>query len=157
MSKEENQNQLSIPELKKILPYRDLIWGGPWDDFENEFEEGWADDPDTPTLANHVHHLDVANETARELSKTYKDYNEYGLATIADRGKLQGQIYARIAKEMYPKDRIWWGNESEDPEYWKESVLINKYYDWLCDMYPMMGFNSKEEAIEWYNKNVKED
>ena len=102
----------------KTIP--DLIHekGGPWEEFENQFEEGWSGDPDTYCLGNRQHHLEVANLAAYELSKEYKDLDE--LLTTVDGDHIAQEAYNAAAKKLYPNERLWDGTHEDDPEFWKE-------------------------------------
>ena len=95
-----------------------------WGEFENNFEEGWTGDSEVPTLANLAHHRQVAAATAHELAKKYKNqdefYNQKGSASIMNK------LYAKMAKKLFPKDKVWYGNESENPNFWKEKDAAKK-------------------------------
>lgn len=95
--------------------------GGPYEEFENEFEEGWTDNPKCPTLLIREHHLKVANVLANILLKQGWVYANDGKSGLAE-AKLQDvkdwqdiiyNGYAQIAKILYPEDRIYYGNETE--------------------------------------------
>lgn len=112
-------------KTNRKLPYNpgsvpDLIYDSksPWHEFENNFEEGWGGEPDVYCLANHQHHLEVANLAAYELSKKYKDMDE--LFTIVDGDHIAQEAYNEAAKKLYPNERLWDGTHEDDPEFWKE-------------------------------------
>ena len=112
-------------KTNRKLPYNpgsvpDLIYDpkSPWEEFENQFEEGWAGDPNTHCLANNRHHLEVANLAAWELSKKYDSYDE--LLQLVDCDTIAQEAYDAAAKKLYPNEKLWDGTHSDDPEFWKE-------------------------------------
>lgn len=110
-------------------PDRIHEFGGPYEEFENEFEEGWTDNPKCPTLVIREHHLKVANVLANILLKQGWEYNTVGKnrlpAKLQDVEGWQDIIYngyAQTAKVLYPEDRIYYGNETE--EYFRDKENI---------------------------------
>ena len=87
-----------------------------WMDFENNFEEGWHDEPTVFTLAIQEHHREVANLAAYRLSLIFgtqdllleKKYWEDVIQTA----------YNKAAEELYPNERLWSGDHSNDPDFW---------------------------------------
>lgn len=95
----------------------------PWLEFENNFEEGWGGDKNVRCLANHAHHLEVAAEAARELSKKFDNENEVYRRHPGEKGtKFIQRYYDAAAKKLYPKEKLWSGDNVDNPAFWREHL-----------------------------------
>lgn len=91
-----------------------------WEEFENEFEEGWTDNADCPTIINLDHHHAVSRAVANELSEKFDSYEDFMICdnkTCHERLTLAHRLYEKWAGILFPYDRIWMGNECESPEF----------------------------------------
>lgn len=114
----EKQKKVTSKEVNEINI--DILYGGPWDEFENNFEEGWGGEPGVYCLANHDHHLEVAALAAHKLSAIYKDQDElYQTDCWED---IAQTAYNRAAQELYPFEKLWPGTAEDDPEFWREHL-----------------------------------
>lgn len=91
-----------------------------WMEFENNFEEGWNDEPSVKCLANHAHHREVANLAAYNLSKKYASqddlYQKKNWQIIAQKA------YDNAARQLYPKEKLWSGDNANNPDFWHEHL-----------------------------------
>lgn len=94
----------------------DILNTPEWCDFDNIFEEGWGGNPDCKCLANRKHHKEVAALAATNLSKIYPSMDD-----ISD--ALAQEYYDAAAKELYPNEKLWTGDNERNPDFWRE--LIN--------------------------------
>lgn len=104
----------------KYPPHLDIIRNpkSSWYEFENNFEEGWTDEPHVNSLADHEHHLDVAALAATNLSKIWP--SETHLREYCDpiAEKIIQAAYDSAAKALYPNERLWSGDHADDPDFW---------------------------------------
>lgn len=91
----------------------------PWFEFENNFEEGWGGDSSVFCLANNAHHREVANLAANELAKKYEG------TSFFQRKNWEGiaqKAYNKAAKKLYPKEKLWSGDNENNPAFWHEHL-----------------------------------
>lgn len=94
-----------------------------WFEFENNFEEGWGGNPNVKCLANIQHHREVAAMAANELSKKYRDESDLWNKHPNDEGeRIIQNAYDRAAKKLYPNEKLWTGDNSENPAFLKERI-----------------------------------
>ena len=113
MAKKEN-----LKESPKKIPNLIYERHGPWEEFENNFEEGWGGNSDVFCLANHEHHLQVANLAAYNLSKIFDSQDD--LYEMKDWVAIAQKAYNKSAKELYPNEKLWSGDNEDNPEFWRE-------------------------------------
>lgn len=114
--------------MKTAEQVQDLITpsDSPWCEFENNFEEGWTDNPRMVTVANLSHHKDISNRVANILSAVYESEWEFWEENPEEYGEVILQsIYRKVAKAIYPEDKIWWGDKADTPEFWAEYFKEN--------------------------------
>lgn len=102
-----------------------ILYKGPWKEFENNFEEGWTDEPGVFTLANHEHHLAVSAYAAKQLSYKYKSEDEIWSKHKAKAQAIIQKAYNDAAAYLYPEDKLWEGTECNNPEFWAERERPN--------------------------------
>ena len=105
MNEKTKKNFLSTPE---------------WEEFENQFEEGWVGNPEVKSLANRDHHLIVAEKAAQNLSLIFSSQSE--LFSLNDGEAIAQKAYDAAAKELYPNEKLWTGDNYENPEFWYEHL-----------------------------------
>lgn len=103
-----------------------ILYKGPWEEFENNFEEGWTDEPGVFTLANHEHHLAVSAYAAKQLSQQYKSEDEIWAKHKIKAKAIIQKAYNEAAAYLYPEDKLWEGTESGNPEFWAEKRKVNQ-------------------------------
>lgn len=91
-----------------------------WFEFENNFEEGWTDNPDVKCLANREHHRQVAAEAARTLSKKYNSQDD--VLAKKNATNIMQKAYDAAAKKFYPKEKLWSGDNAGNPAFWYEHL-----------------------------------
>lgn len=146
-AKKGSGKELQKVKDKKTLPVDTSILNSKeWSDFDNIFEEGWANNPKIFSLANTKHHKKVAALAATNLSKKYTSMD-----AVDD--SVAQKAYNRAAKKLYPKEKLWSGANSDNPDFWYEHLVS--------------GGNTRKKDIktfwntkEWgnfkdYNKNNK--
>ena len=92
-----------------------ILYTPEWFDFDNIFEEGWGGNPDCKCLANVHHHKEVAALAATNLSKIYPSMDN-----IPD--ALAQEYYDAAAKELYPDEKLWTGDNEDNPVFWREYI-----------------------------------
>lgn len=84
---------------------------GPWEEFENNFEEGWTGNPLIPTLPNPEHHRHVSNVVANQLNILFESdtdfLNRFQNSDMSDR--IMGEYYEMAAMILYPSEPLFWG------------------------------------------------
>ena len=97
-----------------------------WYKFHDFIEESFDGNPRMVQVTYYKHHIDICNRVALMLSTIYEDDNEFlelnpdhlGAITISD-------MYQKIARALYPEDRIWYGEQIYAPAFWEEFFKVN--------------------------------
>lgn len=117
------KSKISGKDSGKDIPMNDLLdilYKGDWEEFENNFEEGWNDQPHVFCLANHDHHLRVAAAAAYKLSTIFESQDQ--LYCIPGWEYIAQKAYNRAAEDFYPDEKLWPGTACNDPEFWREHL-----------------------------------
>lgn len=115
--------------MKTAEQVQDLITpsDSPWCEFENNFEEGWTDNPRMVSVTNIKHHKDISNRVANILSIIYESEEMFWEENPEECGEtILSSIYSKVAKAIYPEDKVWTGDMANAPEFWAECHKENK-------------------------------
>ena len=153
---------------KKVLKHEkwvrgipDLIYErkGPWEEFENNFEEGWGGEPDVFCLANPKHHREVANLAAYNLSKKYSD--QFDLYNHNDWESIAQKAYNEAAHELYPNERLWSGDNNDNPAFWHETLKYSSQTErmqlWKTEEWGPYDLFDEEKADEMFQRTMDEE
>lgn len=93
-----------------------------WKDFEPKFRECWHSNHTGAILADYIHHVEVANLAAYNLSKRYGSFEELVQTQGITWPSIAQVEYSNAAFKLYPNEVLWDGTEAENPEFWREHL-----------------------------------